>query len=257
MPKLNTTIDNLELKTNRVFGNTPSAAWTDEQYPSAKTLYSTYNSLHGECTGVSDRCKTLETNYGTLTKTCESLSDSYDTLTESYNKLVNIAHPVGSIMITATNTNPSSKVGGTWTLIDKGFTSANASSTSYFTPKTNVVHNDTNVTRAGHTIRIRTAVTVNTEVTDTGLSLGTLNFSSFGITKIATGLVGGTVFSDGANCGISWNLDAATGELSISDVFETAKTTSGNGFNIDMTFPVQYTHMVDSFCDKFYWKRTA
>ena len=46
MAKLNTTVDNLQLKSNKVSGNLPSASWTDEQYPSAKTLYTAYNTLH-------------------------------------------------------------------------------------------------------------------------------------------------------------------------------------------------------------------
>ena len=45
MAKLDTTVNNLELKTNKVIGTEPSDTWTDEQYPSAKTLYSTYTKM--------------------------------------------------------------------------------------------------------------------------------------------------------------------------------------------------------------------
>ena len=45
MPKLNTTIDNLEWKSNKVTAANPSSSWTDTQYPSAKALYNAYNKL--------------------------------------------------------------------------------------------------------------------------------------------------------------------------------------------------------------------
>lgn len=243
MPKLNTTVDNLELKTNRVTGSVPSADWTDAQYPSAKALYNTYNSLQTSYTGISTRCTTLESTIASLTTTC--------------NNFINIAHPVGSIMITSTNTSPAGTVGGTWTLVDKGFTPYAASATNFFTPAANVTQGGTFVTRSGNTLRVRAALTINAEVSDNGLTLGTFNFSNIGITSLATDFTGSTCYSDGANCGISWNVDSATGVLTATDVFDSTKTTSGSAFSFDFTVPVIYTHMKDAVCNKFYWKRTA
>ena len=71
MPKLETTVDNLELKSNKIISTstvTPDA-WTDAQYPSAKTL-------------------------------------------------LNIAHPIGSVLTTSTNSDPALTLGGSWELID-------------------------------------------------------------------------------------------------------------------------------------------
>lgn len=51
MPKLKTTINNLQLISNKVSG-TPSVSWTDAQYPSAKTLYDTYAEVNNEITGI-------------------------------------------------------------------------------------------------------------------------------------------------------------------------------------------------------------
>ena len=45
MPKLNVTADQLELKTNKVFADIPDSSWTDEQYPTAKSLYTAYSEL--------------------------------------------------------------------------------------------------------------------------------------------------------------------------------------------------------------------
>ena len=52
MPKLNVTVDQIELTTNKVFG-TPQEDWTDEQYPSAKTLYDAIASLANTINNVS------------------------------------------------------------------------------------------------------------------------------------------------------------------------------------------------------------
>lgn len=237
MPKLNTTIDNLELKTNRVTGSIPSASWTDAQYPSAKTLYSTYESLSKNYTSVASRCTSLE-----ATRT----------------NLLNLTHPVGSVMITSSNTSPASNVGGTWSLIDKGFKSYHDDGADFFTPVTNVLEEGTWVTRADHTIRIRIAIIINTTATDEeNMTLGTLNYSSIGITRIPSNLVGSVTYSDGANCGFSWSLNETTGVIKLTDIFDASQLPSGNSFNIDMTLPVYYGAMADNVCDKFYWKRTA
>lgn len=250
MPKLNTTIDNLELKTNRVTATTPSASWTDAQYPSAKALYSAYSSLNTSVGGVSTRCGTLETRCGTIETTC-------GTLTESYDKLVNIAHPVGSVMITSAKENPSSKVGGgTWTLIDKEFASSHTNNSKYFTPAANVALAGAWVTRNGHTMRVRISITVNATPTDTGMTLGTFDCEAAGIANIPVNYTGLTTHSDAANCGLVWAMTTA-GELTMTDVVDASTIPTGNGFNIDFTFPVTQALMLDSFCDKFYWKRTA
>ena len=58
------------------------------------------------------------------------------------NNNFDVMHPVGSILITSTNTNPSSELGGTWELIDKEFfelgiqDTTNSGSGTYFTPNT-------------------------------------------------------------------------------------------------------------------------
>ena len=134
MSKLNATTNQIELNTNKVTSTTPSSGWTDTQYPSAKALYSAYTGLNESITKVETRCANLET---------------------SYSKVLNIAHPIGSIMITSTNTSPASSVGGTWQLIDKGFASVNATGTNYFTVGSGVTLSDIWVTRAGQAIRIK------------------------------------------------------------------------------------------------------
>lgn len=69
------------------------------------------------------------------------------------NKNPYLAHPVGTCVITSTNTNPSTIFnGGTWSLIDKNFIPWASSSTSLFTVNsTNFTLTSIYVSRATHT----------------------------------------------------------------------------------------------------------
>ena len=220
MPKLNTTIDNLEWKSNKVTGATPSSSWTDAQYPSAKALYNVYS------------------------------------------KLVNIAHPVGSIMITSTNTNPSASVGGTWELVDKGFTdrmvyipsSSWTAGAADFVSETNSI-----VELADHTVSLRLSLTNTATLNDTEAVLGTLNLSTVGITELPYTIVSDVTASDGGQCTISYSI-VAGGKITATDVLAIGGShslTAGNTFSIHINQTVSHTRMLDSFCNKFYWKRTA
>lgn len=178
--------------------------------------------------------------------------------TEDYVKsIVSALYPAGTVICTATNKNPSTIYGGTWVLIDKGFASHSSNNADYFTADTNVTSGGTWVTRAGQTVRIRQNITINASITDTGLTLGTFNFGNIGISKMSANVVGAVTYSDGANGGIAWNINETTGELTLTDVFDLTPIPTGNTFCLDITFPLHYSHMLDSACDKFYWKRTA
>lgn len=195
--------------------------------------------------------------YGRLTYVRSSI-DGGATWT-NWNKLalVEDLYPVGSVYCNSTNTSPSGTFGGTWELIDKGFKATAVDDTACFTPATNVVNNTTFITRAGNTIRIRLTVTVNTTMNDTGMALGTFNWNKVGFTWLAMGYTGVTSYSDGANGGIACNIVYNTGAVNQVDVFDVDTTPSGASFSIDVTFNVMPSGMLDAFCDKFYWKRTA
>lgn len=221
MPKLNTTIDNLEWKSNKVTGSVPSSSWTDAQYPSAKTLYN------------------------------------------AYNKLINIAHPIGSILITATNTNPASTIGGTWVLVDKAFkfayfdaalneadfwTNTNASLKQY----SNILIND-------HEISLRLNIWLDIQLDDSELELGKLNVAACGITEFSHTIFSDVSISDGGNCTVAYKLsqDGTISVLEVLNLDGTHSMDSGQNFYINLVQPIYHTKMIDSFCDKFYWKRTA
>jgi hypothetical protein len=82
MAQLNTTVENIQLKENMIIAGAAATAWeSDSKYPSAKA--------------VADKISAIAPG--------------------------KIEHPVGSVLITSTNTNPSASVGGTWELIDKEY----------------------------------------------------------------------------------------------------------------------------------------
>jgi hypothetical protein len=223
MPKLNTTVDNIELKTNRVTGTVPSASWTDTQYPSAKALYS------------------------------------------AYSKLVNIAHPIGSLLITSTNTNPAATLGGTWILVDKAFKDTYITlDSTYWTKSADAalnssIINASHVMLSDHTISIRLNIKPTVALSDTETYLGKLNFPSCGITALKHAIMYNVAISEGGNCTVCYRLDT-DGTVSVWDVLNVSGAhtmASGSSFYIHAALPVHHDEMLDDFCDKFYWKRTA
>jgi hypothetical protein len=65
--------------------------------------------------------------------------------------------------------------------------------------------------------------------------------------------------SDGSNAVILAYLQTS-GVLQIADGFTSAGVhtlPAGTPFYLDVTLPVKPSQMLDEFCDKFYWKRTA
>jgi hypothetical protein len=218
MPKLDTTIDNLERKSNKVMGTVPSASWTDTQYPSAKTLYNTYATL------------------------------------------LDMMHPVNSILTTATNTNPAATLGGTWELVDKGFKNAYITlDSSYWTGTNANISTYSNIMLADHTISLRLALTTTAAMTDNTTTLGRLAIESCGIDKLSHAIFCEAAVSDEGNCTVNYRIEQ-TGEVKIYDVLNadgTHSMASNSTLYIHLVQPINHLSMHDDFCDKFYWKRTA
>jgi hypothetical protein len=167
-------------------------------------------------------------------------------------------YPVGSVYISSTNTNPATTLGvGSWTLIDKGFASSTDSGNTFFTAAENCVNEGTHVIRGGNTIRIRQAIKTELAMEDaTHLLLGYLDWDAIGIKELNSGLFGAMAYSDGANGGIVCNITYDTGAITQVDTFDLATVPSDKTFYLDFTVVSTYTLMIDSFCNKFYWKRT-
>jgi hypothetical protein len=211
MPKLNTTIDNLELKSSKIGSSTNilPEAWTDTQYPSAKLLYLNRRE----------------------------------------------AHPVGSILVTSTNANPSATIGGTWELIDKTFASKSFTKVTW-TAQNNTDSSGSTVVLDGHTIQVRLSLITKVAISSSA-TLGKISFSDYTLSSLPHSLYGYTANSDYV---IDYKIDTSGNVTVLKAVKRSDNTTtmpSGASFYIDFSLSSQYTNLKDDSCDKFYWKRTA
>jgi hypothetical protein len=217
MPKLNTTVDNLELRSNKVFGDLPSVDWTDDQYPSAKTLYNVYNVV------------------------------------------ATYAPSVGDVVITSTNTSPSTKFGGEWTLIDKAFASKSFTKVTW-TAQNNTDSSGSTMVLDGHTIQVRLSLITKVAIATTAV-LGTISFSDYTLSSLPHTLYGSTQATiSSTDYVIDYKVES-NGKVSVLRTKKADGTIAslpiGTSFYIDFSLSSAYTNIKDANCDKFYWKRTA
>lgn len=181
--------------------------------------------------------------------------------TDNPRTIVPYLYPVNSVFITATNTNPSTMLGyGTWSLIDKDF--------KYQWITSGFTFNTTNTTDGsyaaclnGKTIEFRLTWHNKTALSDSDVTIGTLTRSSVGIS--AGHMCYPVAYNDGCNAigQMHFDLANASAVLGSYDWVTRATsyptTTDGTAF-LSFTYVVHSpSNMTDSFCDKFYWKRTA
>lgn len=168
-------------------------------------------------------------------------------------------HPIGTVIITSTNTNPSSNLGGTWELIDKEFESEASDSNDMFSANSNNCElTSCYYTRSNHSIQIRLYFTNKVALSDTTVNLGNFDLENIGVTSLPFGLNNLLGSSDGGNAIFISTLDYSNGELDVIDIIGKNDSIATNSscrlvFEIEATF----SGIIDSFCDKFYWKRTA
>lgn len=175
--------------------------------------------------------------------------------------IINKSHPVNSVLITSTNTNPSSTLGGTWELFDKGFKQkVETFSTDYVTLNENCSAVSGNIYWHNSRIWMNISFTPTVALTDSTLQMFTFDLSKLGITGFAISNNYFSSMSDGGNVVVTYRITAA-GVFSTTDVIVrgSAEASLATGYNPNVQFeiPVLYNAMLDSFCDKFYWKRVA
>ena len=172
-----------------------------------------------------------------------------------------LVYSVGDVIITSTNTNPSATYGGTWTLIDKEFKSANGSTgATWNATNTQGTRNITWV-RGGHSIYLRFTWANKVAFSDNNLTICTIDGSVLGISSAPYAhYFTGTC--DGINAIIQMNLSwsGVTGTLQSTDVTTRATSipsTTNQQAYAETVIILPYEEMDDDMCDKFYWKRTA
>ena len=165
--------------------------------------------------------------------------------------------PVGSVVITDTNTNPGTDLGGTWSLIDKEFKSQSRTAT--------VTRNTTNLSALsvtalyeGHNITFIGSMTTRVSMSNTNLEMLTQTLTNNGASALPSALPF-TGYCDSAHaiCLMDIGTDGRVRTLDVVVRGNSTSVSSGNTFEWTVTCPCLYTSMVDSFCNKFYWERTA
>lgn len=174
-------------------------------------------------------------------------------------------HPTGSILITSTNTNPSSELGGTWELIKKEFKTSYFYSTTaseieqYITPTSNMTVANLGIVRDGTTVFFRMDFNINTSLSDTSVQMGTINLLELGINNtLFLASYDKVIGSDAGDCVAIVDINAS-GVMTIQDVIVKGGGTtvaSGARFRLEQAFELPQYKILESYCDKFYWKRT-
>lgn len=192
----------------------------------------------------------------------DSLIISQDNILKQISKtdIMNILYPVNSTYVTSTNENPSSYLGGTWTLYDKQFSYkyfSGQTDNSPFTPTSNTSSYKLYLHRYGHELHMKFIIIPAVNITDTIILLGTLNYEMLGVTEIVYGMEV-PAQSDAGHSIVMMNL-YTSGELKAYDVIGVTNHNmpSDNEIVYCTVAHVSPTDMHDSACDKFFWKRTA
>lgn len=203
----------------------------------------------------------LAEEYNTIT-----IGDLKDTINDAITSLMDTGDtpkglnifPVGSVVVTSTNNAPAYE--GTWVLFDKSYKTVISTTWADY-----VTVNDTNTTSVGSFIfhrsdkmvSIRIRIIPKVAVSDSTLEFCTLDRTAMGMTSMYQIYTVG--MSDGGNT-LTEIAVTANGVIESLDVFpKTDGSTHPAGQQIDIYFnyAVNPVHMIDSHCDKFFWRRTA
>ena len=181
--------------------------------------------------------------------------------------LLDYVYPVGSVYVADNNTfNPNNAFGGTWALIDKDF-GYHWINNAFTFNTTNTSNGSSAFLLHGNTIEFRLYFTNRIAPAALDMVIGTFNASSIGILPEYGHTMYAYAYSETLDAialltfGWSWGTTDGTCTVKILDWVSRSSsypTTTGAGINLSFVFVVESSDgMIDSFCNKFYWKRTA
>lgn len=250
--RFNTTLDQM----NKVYASCVSAQSAAQHYSSVATSAATLAEDYASAADASASAAASDAAY------CDEV------VTDAASVLQGQLHPVGSTYITSTNTNPSSILGiGTWELYDKEFASY-SSTTSVLSIYTTYVSSVSGflLVRKGHDITIRFQLTTNAALGYADRNLVNFTTSSIGLTSAYAdwNVIGSSSNNsnniDGIILGqLNGDNDNTTFILSSrSTVTRVSEQQIPSGSIVSFLLKPLFTfdQMMDSACNKFYWRRT-
>ena len=187
------------------------------------------------------------------------------TLTVGGGSVFNLMYPVGSICITDSATSPANKYGGTWKLVKKEFIEladdyAFGTADCPFEMSENVSGGALYVVRSGQTLRMRLDFTTAVALSDTAVILGALDWAALGVQTTYASVYGGVAYGDAANSVAFVDINYSTGVTTVSDIIRKDGGTSidaNSSLYLTLVLVIDSSRMINAYCDKFYWKRTA
>lgn len=171
-------------------------------------------------------------------------------------ELLDKYYPIGSIYICSSNINPNTTLGGVWELVDKTFSNVTYSAEGFTINSTNASSNKVYWSRHDHSIDIIINLANNVSLTDDTVTLGTFDYEKMGLTRLMYTAVF-TAVCDAQNGAAILTLDNETGKLTCVDTFPSDFSATSSPMRGAITQGLPLAYMLDSACDKFYFKRIA
>lgn len=171
-----------------------------------------------------------------------------------------ISYNIGDVLITGTNIGAdemANRYGGTWELIDKEFSHliVVSENDTYFSPGS-VSSHTIGIARKGHSLYTRFRFVNSSSISDNEFNIGTLELGALGVSNLSFSKYQNG-HTDGGN-GMFMAQLSDTGELKSVDVIgktSSATISSGNTCYVEFTHIISMSSMLDSACNKFYWKK--
>lgn len=237
MAKLNITADQIQSTTNMIPYNASAADWaSDSKYPSANAVVTKITEMtSGVASGV-------EYPIGSVIMTHKELAANEDFTAANPATLLGIGLP------------------DDWELIDKEFINRSANITPLWTSSRATASGY--ISWADHAVCLKMWLITDAYPLSPGDGIGSIDRTKAGVASFSMSDEGGVAFAvtgttNTVNYVIKYKLDGG-GSLSLEEIYgENVAAFSGATIHIQTIIPITMGNMLDTACDKFYWKRRA